>query len=326
MTGIFRGNNPLNAFLLFLYGMVLKAGWFMSPQIPVVNESSGFLYKELLDFMNPSFDGYPIFFSLITYALLFSQAMSLNHFMMNRRTLMKPSYLPAMSYLLITSFFPEWNMLSAPLIMNTLLIWMWARMSQLHTDKNPKSTLFNLGIIVSLCSFLYFPSIIFFVLILCALVLMRPFKIAEWVIGLLGIFLAWYFLFSWMFLTDRLYKFSLTGIHFSLPQFSNNQIEYAAMGLLVVSIFAGILYVQAYKSKQLVQVRKIWTLMTMFLMVSLFLPFISNSNHFEYWILATFPAAAFLSAAFFYPKWKWISVSLHWIMVTFIIYMQYFKT
>jgi hypothetical protein len=38
----------------------------------------------------------------------------------------KPNYLPAMSYLLITSFFSEWNVLSAPMVVNTFLIWVLA--------------------------------------------------------------------------------------------------------------------------------------------------------------------------------------------------------
>ena len=37
----------------------------------------------------------------------------------------KNNYLPAMSYLLITSLFIDWNILSAPLVINTLLIWVW---------------------------------------------------------------------------------------------------------------------------------------------------------------------------------------------------------
>lgn len=297
----------------------------MSPQISVIQKSNGFLFNDILSFVKPFMDHYPISYSIITYLLLFSQAISLNHFMMRRRSLLKPNYLPAMSYLLITSFFLEWNVLSAPLVINTLLIWVWAKMSNLYNNKHVKSTLFNIGIVVALCSFLYFPSITFLILILFSLLITRAFKASEWIIAIMGITVTWYFLFAWYFLRDKIYSFSFTSFKISYPVFAQNNEGYTAMVFLLIIAIIGSFFVQLQSGKQIVQVRKSWSLMLLYFLVALLIPFISKSNNFEYWILAAVPGAAFISALFFYPNKKWIPMVLQWLMVGFVLYMQYFN-
>lgn len=325
MTGIFRANNPLNTFLLFVYGILLKLVWFIDPQIPVVQKSNGFLFNDILLAIKPSLDSTPVVYSFITYFLLFTQAITFNQLLNNRRLMQKPNYLPAMSYLLITSFFGEWNLLSAPLVINTLLIWVWAKMSNLYNNKHAKATLFNIGIAVGICSFFYFPSLVFGLLIIFALLITRPPKVAEWLIAIIGIFTPWYFLFVWLFITNKLYSFHLTGFQISQPLFAQNTVGYIGMIFLTVVTIIGGFFVQSFAGKQVVQVRKSWGLMILYLIVALFIPFINISHNFEYWILAAVPVSAFIGCAFYYPRVKLIPMALQWIMVGFVIYMEYLK-
>jgi hypothetical protein len=74
-----------------------------------------------------------------------------------------------------------------------------------------------------------------------------------------------------------------------------------------------------------VQVIKAWTLLFLYLVVALLVPFINAGNNFEYWILAIVPVSAFVASAFYFPRIKWIPMAIHWIMVGFVIYMQYLK-
>jgi len=325
VTGIFRANNPLNTFLLFMYGILLKLIWFIHPQIPVIQKSDGFLFDHILAAIKPAFNNYPVGYSFITYLLLFTQAVSFNQLLNNRRLMQKPNYLPGMSYLLITSFFSEWNILSAPLVINTLLIWVWAKMSNLYNNKHAKTTLYNIGIAIGICTFFYFPALAFSLLIIFALLITRPPKIAEWIIPVIGIITPWYFLFSWLFLTDKLYSFHVPGFEISYPLFAQNNIQYAGMILILILAITGGFFVQSFSSKQIVQVRKSWSLLLLYLIVALFIPFINNSHNFEYWILAVVPVSAFVACAFYYPRIRWIPRVIHWIMVGFVIYLEYLK-
>ena len=256
-----------------MYGLLLKLVWFIYPQIPVVQKSDGFLYNRILGNIKALFDGYPIMYSIITFVFLYTQALSFNRLLNNRRLMQKPNYLPAMSYLLITSFFAEWNILSAPLVINTLLIWVWAKMSSLYNNPHAKSTLYNIGIVIGISTFFYFPSLAFALMIIFALLITRPPRVAEWVIAILGIATPWYLLFAWLFLPINYTSFQVSGIHIDYPLFAKNNAQYIGIILILIATVIGSIYVQANARKQIVQVRKSWGLMVLYLIVALFIPF-----------------------------------------------------
>ncbi len=311
--------------MLFVYGLLLKMGWFISPQVPSIQKSDGFLYNQIMTFIKPWLDKFPVAYTLITYLLLYTQAVSFNELINNRRLIQKPNYLPGMSYLLITSFFVEWNVLSAPMLINTFIIWVWAKMSTLYNNQHVKTNLFNMGIAIGISTFFYFPSLAFALLIIFGLLLTRPPRIVEWLIPLLGILIPWYFLFAWLFLTNKLYSFQVPGIEINYPLFAKNNMEYAGLAMIVITTIAGAFFVQLHTRRQVVQVRKSWGLMIIYLVVALFIPFINSGYNFRYWFLATVPLSAFIACAFFYSNKKWIANVMHWIMVAFVIYITYIK-
>ena len=323
MIGIFKANNPFNAFLLFIYGLLLKLSCFIHPHIPVVQKTDGFLFREILSKLENTGSKFPLIYPSITYFLLFTQAITFNTLINDQKMMQRANYLPAMSYLLITSMFTEWNVLTAPLVINTLLIWVWARMSNLYSNANPKSTLFNIGMMIGIATFFYFPSLAFVLLIVFALIVSRPFILAEWIISILGILTPYYFLFSYLFLTDRLYGYKIPQFEISYPKFHQNYWELAGICLVILAFLIGGYFVQANFRKQLVQVRKRWSLVLLYMVVALFVPFINATYTFEYWILTAIPLSAYIACAFLYPAKRWLSALLHWLMVLIVIIISY---
>lgn len=325
MTGIFRTNNPLNSFLLFIYGILLKFVWFFHPSIPVIQKSNGFLFNEILNSISPYFDAYPTSYFLVTYLFLFTQAVSFNQLITRRRLMQKPNYLPAMSYLLVTSFFSEWNILSAPLIINTFIIWVWAKMSNLNNNQHPKSTLYNVGIAIGICTFFYLPSFAFAILVIFSLIILRRPKAAEFFITFIGILTPWYFLASWLFFTNNLYSFRFSGLGGFYPPFRPINSELAGIILILLLTIIGGLLVQSFSSKQVVQVRKNWGLMLLYLIVALAIPFLDRTHQIGNALIAMIPVSAFIGWVFYYPRIKWIPAILHWLMVGFVLYVEYFQ-
>ena len=107
MTGPFKANNPYNSFLLLLYGILLKLPMFLHPAVPVAQQTDGYLYRQMLLQLNYAGSVLPGIYPLISFLLLYTQAISFNQMANGQRLMQKPNYLPAMSYLLITSLFPE---------------------------------------------------------------------------------------------------------------------------------------------------------------------------------------------------------------------------
>lgn len=324
MTGTFKANNPYNTFLLLVYGLLLKLPVFLHPVIPEPQQTDGFLFKTLLAQIAPIGKAVPVIYSLISFVLLYTQAVTFNKLANDQRLMQKPNYLTGMSYLLITSLFKEWNIVSAPLIVNTLLIWVWASMSGLYNNKNARAALFNIGIIIGIATFFYFPSIAFAVLIIAGLTITRPFKLAEWLIALLGIIAPYYFLLAYVFLTDRWKGYKLPGFSVSLPVFYRSYWASAAIILVLFASIVGFFYIQQNFRRQLVQTRKSWNLVFLYLLVALFIPFINAAHTFEYWILCAVPLSAFVGSAFLYPEKRWFPGLLHWLMVAFVIAFSYF--
>ncbi len=324
MTGTFKANNPYNNFLLLLYGVLIKLPMFLYPSVPEPQLVDGFLYKAILKMLQPIGTGFPLIYPLITFILLYTQAVYFNKLVNDQRIMQRPNYLAGMSYLLITSLFIEWNVLSAPLIINSLLIWVWAKMSGLHSDQKPKTALFNIGIAIGICTFFYFPSLAFAALIIFGLAITRPFKLAEWLIALLGIITPYYFLIAYVFLTDRWQGYRLPGFAVTYPVFDQTKWAYAAIIIVLVSSMIGILYIQQNFRRQLIQARKSWNLTFLYLMVAVFVPFVNATHTFEYWILCAVPLSAFTAATFLYPAKNWFPALLHWLMVAFVIVISYF--
>ncbi len=297
---------------------------FLHLKVPEPQQLDGFLYRQLLIGLKPIGIGIPFIYPLLAFILLYLQAVYFNKLVNDQRILHRPNYLTAMSYLLITSFFTDWNVLSAPLIINSLLIWVWSKMSGLYNNHKPKATLFNIGLIIGVCTFFYFPSIAFTLLIIFGLAITRPFKLAEWLIALLGILTPYYFLLVFVFLADKWQGYKFPGFTFSRPLFYQSQWAYAAIFIVLISAIVGIIYIQKNFMRQLIQARKSWNLTFLYLMVAIFVPFVNATHSFEYWILCAVPLAAFIAATFLYPVKSAFPLVLHWLMVFFIIVISYF--
>jgi hypothetical protein len=325
VTGIFKANNPYNAFLLFVYGLLLKMPMFLHPVIPVAQKTDGFLFKVLLKQLAIVGNNFPLIYPVITFILLFTQAITFNNLVSEQRLMQRSNYLTGMSYLLITSLFPEWNVLSAPLIINTLLVWVWARMSGLYNNTKAQATLFNIGMVIGVSTFFYFPSIAFAALVIFGLVVTRPFRPAEWLIALFGIITPYYFLLAYVFLTDKWKGYKFPGVAISYPKFDKSGWAMMAIAIVLFATVIGLFFIQQNFRRQLVQTRKSWNLVFLYFLVAVFIPFINAAHTFHYWILCAVPLSSFVACTFQYSSRRWFTWSLHWLMVAFVIAFYFVK-
>jgi uncharacterized protein DUF6427 len=325
MIGILRQKTPVNALILLFYALVLKFSLFLHPVAPALHPEDNYLYRLILRGLDSAFHQLPVFYALLTFLLLVSQAFLLNRIFNHYKILPKPNFLPGMSYILITSLLPDWNHFSAPLLINMIMIWEWYRMMELYNSNRPGSTIFNIGIWAGIVSLLYMPAIAFLLLVLGALLTMRPFRIREWFVGLLGFTCPYYFLFLLLYLTGH-WKWAdiLPNIVFTLPALPSS--VWIALGMvgLVIPFIIGGYFVQKNLSKYLIQTRKSWNLLLLYLMVAVVIILINRVNSYENWIIMAVPFTAFHAAAYYYPQKTWAPNILHWLIVLYILAMNYY--
>jgi hypothetical protein len=325
VIGIFKQKTPANIFLLLVFGVLIKLPMFLYPHVPAGRVSDGILFKWMLELLGPTGRTTPVLYPVLAFGLLFIQAIILTRFINTQRMMSKPTFFPGMAYLLITSLLPEWNYFSAPLMVNTILLFVLSGLFKIYNQPDAKGAIFNIGLALGVASFLFFPAITFIVWILLALAVMRPFKLNEWILCIVGITTPFYFYAIYLFVDDK-WSWQQLLPHFSigLPSIKQSVWLAGSAFLLVVPFLGGGYYVQDNLRKMLIQVRKGWSLLLLYLLGAIFIPFVNNSDSFENWVMAAIPFAAFHACTYLYSSLRIIPLLLFWLTVAFVLGYQYY--
>lgn len=263
-------------------------------------------------------------YSIIAFILLYTQSLMINYLVNEYRMITKATYLPAMAYLLITSLLPEWNFLSSPMLANTFIIWMFIQLFKLYNSDNARPQIYNIGLIAGITSYIYFPSVAFAICVLLGLMILKPFRLNEIVLFLLGGMTPYYFHGVYLFLFDQLnFKNFFPSISVKVPTIKNSIWLAGSILLLTIPFLIGGYYVQLHLRRMLIQVRKNWSILLIYLLLAFFIPFINSDQSFHTWVLITVPFACFHACTYFYPENRWLPLVLFFITIGYILYQQY---
>lgn len=324
MIGVFKQKNPGNALLLLIYGLILKFPLFLHPVKPLPGIGDNYIYLIVLRLLEPAGHGAPVIYSFLAFLLVFTQATLVNRICNSLKLFPRNNYLVGMAYLLISSLMSEWLYFSAPLLVNSVMIWVWYSMIRLYNNNNPKTSIYNVAVLVGLLPLIYSPAVAFVLLLVMSLVITRPPRITEWMVALLGLLTPYYFLFVILFLTDQWdYNKVVPSVTFHLPRLPASLWITGGIVLLALPFFPGWYYVQTNLNKTLIQVRKAWSLLLSFLVVSLLIILVNPGSTYINWLLVIIPLGAFHGAAYYYTRSRWVGLLLHWITFIYAILLNY---
>ncbi|HMU47033.1 MAG TPA: hypothetical protein PKC72_11735 [Chitinophagaceae bacterium] len=325
MVGLFKQKNPANILLLLVFGLLIKLPLFINPHVPIISNTESILYKGILNFLEPTGKDNPVLYSFLSFGLLFLQAVMLTRFINNQRMMSRLNYYPGMAYLLITCLFPGWNYFSAPLIVNSILLYILSALFRIYNHENAKATIFNIGLALGISGFIFFPSLTFIIWILLALIIMRPFRLNEWVLCILGLTTPFYFYAIYLVIINQ-WSWNDLLPHFtmSLPQLKQSAWIAGSAFLLTVPFLSGSYYVQESLRRMLIHVRKGWSLILLYLLGAIFVPFFTNSESFENWVIVAIPLAAFHACTYLYANFRVLPNLAFWLSVAFILAYQYY--
>lgn len=285
------------------------------------------LYHSLLRLIDSSGSNNAFVCALLSFFLLYVQALMINYLVNEFRLLPKHTYLPAMSYLLLTSLLPAWNYLSAPLVAATFIIWIISKLFRLYNVAIARVTVYNIGLLAGISSYIYFPSAAFIICIVLGLIILKPFRLNEVVLFILGFITPYYFFGAYLFLTGG-FRFAsfLPRVAFAIPQVKSTIWLAISTVLLAVPFLSGGYFVQLHLHKMLIQVRKAWSILLIYLLVAFFVPFINSSPAFTNWIVIAAPFACFHASTYYHPEKKWLPNVLFFLTTGFVLYQQYGTT
>lgn len=325
MIGLFKQKSPANIVLLLIFGLLIKLPLFLYPRVIVAGPDESVLYRSLLDGLTPAGGDNALRCALVAFSLLYVQALLVNYLVNEYRLTTKQTFLPAMAYLLITSLLPEWSHFSAPLLATTLVIWSFIKLFRLYNLSSARGPIFNIGMLAGLASFIYFPSVLFAVCLLLGLMILKPFRFNEVVLFLVGCITPLYFYAVYLFLDDRLTVAALfPSVRVAVPVLKSSIPLAVSTLLLGVPFLVGGYYVQLQLRKMLIQVRKNWSILLLYLFLAIFVPFINSRASLHNWVLAAAPFAAFHACAYLYPVRRWLPLTLFSLTLGFVLYLQFF--
>jgi hypothetical protein len=249
-----------------------------------------------------------------------------NHLVSHYNLLGRPSFLPALMYVVVCSMFTPFLVLSSPLICNFLLIWMLYKLFDLYKGDDAKSAGYDVGMIVAVGSLIYLPFIYFFLSLWMALMLFKPFNWREWVAGIMGYITIFFFLAVFYYLNNHINNFY--NIWLPLATRFPNRININYYNYLILIPVILILVLCFFKLRQnffksYVQTRKSFQLLFIIFLIAALSFYVKAEFNLSHFLLCGIPTAIFFSYYFLYASARWFYESLFFLLLAGIIYFQF---
>jgi len=303
----------------------LKLAILIHPEMVFVTSQSQIVWVKFSAFLEVILGRSPFLITFFALINVFGQAIFVNRIANRHHLYPKATYLPALTYILVTSLFKDWNYLSAALVSNWLLLAMLSAMLQLYSAADVRKQIFNIGCFISITAMLVFPNILFIALLLLSLAILRPFKVAEWLVGLLGLITPFYFLAGILYLTNDLALLKrMVSIGFSLPQHLDRpELALTAFSFLALMLVVGFFYLNNFMSRMLFQNKKWWWVVIASLLISFVAGIFTVSKGYNQWMAVLIPASFIIGNVWFEERKKWITTIFFYLFVAVIIFAQW---
>lgn len=318
MVKFFKNKSIVALIFLVMLCFAVHAHFFVSTPLVVISDD-GLLSFILQKYIKP-LDGTFIF--IIYFILVLLQSIRLNMVLNQQKMFQQAGFTTGMSYVLFTAFLPQWCALTPALIANSFAIWIFIQLTKLYNYPTPKTLLFNTGLMVGITILSYHPTALLIIAVLFALVVLRPFKITEWLVLLMGIVTPYYFLVSGLFLTNNINLLNrfIPAIQFNIPIQQIDSWLGISLFVIAVLLISGFYFWLPATNRVVIQIRKNWYVMLVMLLVFLTVPFIFKTAGIQSAILLSVPVVAFMSNAFLNPKRLWYPNLLFWLAIVIIIH------
>jgi len=297
---VFKRNNISAYVALLLIAVLCKLKYVLHPELVRADNAA---FEALFFNMNRLkmfFHLHPTLYVLISLLLQFAFAVYLNAVVNRQKLYPHKNYFTALSFILITSFLPVFNFLSVAFIANLFVLISFSSVLGLSNTALPRKACFNIGLLLAIAVFFYFPAILFVLLFILFIWLLRPFVLQELLAYLLGFATPFYFALALLYLNGNLKPaLSQLQLHLRLPLRHSQTLPlavFAIVGILYLLYSLSVSYKSSFKNAMIV--KKKWRFITAYLFFGLVAGSFSGIFPQTYFILALTPFSILLSQSF----------------------------
>ena len=313
MLHLVRNNTPYAVLSLLILAVITSSGGAVVPvSLPPVSLPVYYLFiRGAKSVLGDSFLGWQVLY----LALIFLQALYVNSLAMRHRLLAKPTFTPAFAFLVFAALFPEFRTISPPLLGNFFLLGALDAMLQFGKPTQPRRQIFNAGFLIGAAAFAQFSYLFSGIILLVALLLLRPFHVGEYFSAVLGLLTPIYFVAGVMYLTDTLPMLrQWPFLHLQNPPWVTGKMPvfiviYAIAGLLLI---ASLFQLNQQMNRSAIYVRRSWGVLVSGLVVSVAIAALTSLAAGQSWLaIAPFFAWA-VSAALETEKPRRFAIFAFW--------------
>lgn len=221
--------------------------------------------------------------TILAMILLLLQAFFFNYFLNINNIIPKNSLAGFFTFILFMSFNGEFYYLSNLLIAQTFILILLFLTFKIYMDPKEYQLIFNMGFMLSLATFFYFPALYLIFFIWTSFFIFRIGDWRSWIIVLFGILTPYLFYFTYLFWTENwnqpvhilhAYFADLFPLDF---QFSSHTTYYIAFGTGMFIIILSVIHLITNFFDQVIVLRKNMAAILAFLFYSLLI-FILHPN------------------------------------------------
>ena len=318
MIGLFKERNSFQVPALLFFALVLKLTFIYHPHFDTSSNPGGILTPWLNEVVIPKLQ--PTFSAAVSVIIIFFCAIFANFQISSNRMFSRSNMLVALSVLLFTSLFPSSNQLSATTLLLPLLLLLFQQITRLYNSSKARPVIINIGMLMGLGYLLYHPFIWLLPCCFIGLGSMRPFRLAEWLLLLLGFVTPAYFLLSYEFLNNQWHPqqhLVYWKLYTKPPKISVNW--WIGLAVAAIWLITAVNEWNRQTRRMLIQTRKNWYQLIFIGLFILPMVIFPQGNASEAFTLLAFPAGCMAANSFISQEKTIVPTIIFWTVVTAVI-------
>jgi hypothetical protein len=329
VLSFFRSKNPLHFIFIVALSLVVMYQWILNPVLPNIVGNQNYIQANIINGIKKFHTTNPITYALLSWLSILLAALLFNKEFNKLKLVSRSNSLPAVSFIIIFLVNKHWWGIHLHFLLLVLIMYIIFKSLEFANLNKPKSTIFNLGVLVGFAGILWFPSHFFAIIIFAGLIRFRAFNIKEWIMVVLGILTPYYLIISFLYLTNQgifIKDFIPKFTAFKIPEALKTIGWWIRFAWLMLVAFMGLIVVANNNNRQVMQVRKGWGLLLFYFVVTGTL-LLANFNNLDIMsVVAIVPITALHAALYIIPqKTRWLNLVFFLSFVLLILQLFKFK-
>lgn len=290
--------------------LALLVLYFVTPQAGFVSQTQKLHLAPFGEWIFNQLNAFPSLAWPSSVMLLIMNAFSFNAILIKHDIAPRQSLLPSAVYIFLLLFTAGGNYLAPVLISSLLLLFSLHSIMDMYGKLYPYTRILNATLAIAIASMIFFPLILFAVMLWISFFTFRINAWRDWAISLLGMAMPFFYL-SLLYLWNnnlvyglRTYERLWYELNFTLPHLSVQ--EYSALALIGFWTIISASRFLSDTADRLISIRKKMWIISHFALIALASVLLSGSSMLVMLPLIFIPASAMMTHAFANQRRAWL--------------------